>query len=338
MERNTQIWIGVVVLAALGGAVYFKAKEDQKIGTSQTTSADLPDLATPADVDKLEITNADKETVVLEKRNNVWELTKPLAAPANQGTAKAILDNLKDLKSKEVISASPSEDQKKEFNFEPKKDVHLIVYKGSDKKLDIHFGKSGARGQLAMVEGKPAIYTVAGYSSYLYQRETKGWREAEMLKFDDANANQLTIEKGKDVLSFTKEGEKWAGSFKGKPLERFDEEKPKEAVKALHQVNAEDFADGKSPSDTGLDAPEATMSVQLKDGAGKYVLKIGKVANGTSRYVQKDGDPQVYILPKYTTDWALEGESKFQKAADAGAPDAGAAKKPEPLKKPDAHP
>ena len=54
MERNTQIWIGVVVLAALGGAVYYKAKEDQKIGTSQTTSADLPDLATPADADKLE--------------------------------------------------------------------------------------------------------------------------------------------------------------------------------------------------------------------------------------------------------------------------------------------
>ena len=98
-------------------------------------------------------------------------------------------------------------------------------------------------------------------------------------------------------------------------------------MKAFHQVNAEDFADNKPTSETGLDAPEAIITVQLKDGAGKYVLRVGKVASGTSRYVQKDGDPQVYVLPKYTTDWALDGESKFQKSADAGAPDAGAAKK-----------
>ena len=44
MNRNTQIWIGVVVLAGLAGAVYYKAKEDQKIGTVATTSAELPEL------------------------------------------------------------------------------------------------------------------------------------------------------------------------------------------------------------------------------------------------------------------------------------------------------
>jgi hypothetical protein len=324
MERNTQIWVGVVVLAALAGGVYYKAKEDSKIGTSQTTSADLPELKAGDDVDKLVITNADKGEVVLEKKGDKWELTKPVSAPANQTSVKALLDNMKDLKAKEVITANPTEDQKKEFQFEPNKDVHVVASKGGDKKLDIHFGKSGARGQLAMVEGKPSIYAVSGYSSYVYAREVKGWRDSDILKFEDATAAQLTIAKKDGTLSFTKGAEHWAGTFKDKPIERFDEDKVKDALRAFKALTAEDFADGKSAADTGLVEPESTITIQLKDNAAKYVLKVGKTATGSSRYLQKDGDATTFVIAQYAADWALAEPSKFQKPLDGGAGDAGA--------------
>ena len=42
MERSTQLWVGVVVLAALGGAVYKVSKDDANKGSATTTtSADL---------------------------------------------------------------------------------------------------------------------------------------------------------------------------------------------------------------------------------------------------------------------------------------------------------
>src|SRR5689334_21131215 len=198
MERSTQIWIGVVVLAALAGGVYKVSKDDAQKGSATTTSADLPDLKAPDDIDKISITNADKGEVVLEKKGAgaeaKWEVTKPVQAPANQTNVKQLLDNLKELKAKEVITSAPSEDQKKEFQFEKDKAVKVQTFKGSDKKLDATFGKSGARGQMAMVEGKPSIYAVAGYSSYVYAREVKGWRDTEILKYDDANVSQVTIE------------------------------------------------------------------------------------------------------------------------------------------------
>src|SRR5262249_6809157 len=159
------------------------------------TAADLPEIKPPDDSDKLVIKNGDKPEVVLEKKGDKWELTKPVNAPANATTVKSTLDNLKELKAKEVIISTPNDDQKKEFEFTPEKQLHLQVWKGGDKKLDATFGKSGARGQMAMVEGKPAIYAVTGYSSYLYAKEPKGWRDAEIFKFDDANVNQMTIEK-----------------------------------------------------------------------------------------------------------------------------------------------
>lgn len=336
MNRSTQIWVGVVVLAALAGAVYKVSKDDQTKGTATTTSADLPDLKAPDDVDKISITNADKGEVVLEKKGTdkdaKWEVTKPVKAPANQANVKSLIDNLKELKAKEVISANPSDEQKKEFQFDKDKAVHVVVYKGGDKKLDATFGKSGARGQMAMVEGKPAIYGVSGYSSYLYAREVKGWRDTEIFKFDDANATQMTIEGKNGTLSFTK-GDKWGGSFKDKPIADLDEEKVKDALRAFKALNAEDFGDGKSAADTGLDSPEAKVTISLKDNAGKYVLKVGKTSTGTSRYAQKEGDETIFVIPQFTADWALADQVKFQKPKDAGAGDAGAKKDEKPALK-----
>ncbi len=319
MERSTQLWIGVVVLSALGGAVYKVSKDDAMKGSSTTTtSADLPDLKTPDDLDKITITNAEKGDVVLEKKGDVWELTKPLVAKANQANVKQLLDNMKELKAKEVISAAPSEEQKKEFQFDKDKAVHVVAQKASDKKLDASFGKSGARGQMAMVDGKPSIFAVSGYSSYLYAREVKGWRETEIFKFDDANANQVTIVNKNGTFSFTK-GDKWAGTFKDKAIAEFDEEKVKDALRALKALNADDFGDGKAFADTGLDKPEATVTVTLKDNAGKYVLRVGKTSTGTARYAQKDGDPTIFVIPQYTAEWAFAESTKFTKSKDAGA-------------------
>ena len=318
MERSTQLWVGVVVLAALGGAVYKVSKDDATKGSATTTSAELPDLKISDDIDKITITNAEKGDTVLEKKGDKWLITKPVEAPANQANVKQLLDNMKELKAKEVIAAAPSDDQKKEFQFEKDKAVHVVAQKGSDKKLDATFGKSGARGQMAMVEGKPGIYVVSGYSSYLYAREPKGWRDTEIFKFDDANASQVTIANKNGTFSFTK-GDKWAGTFKDKPIAEFDDEKVKDAVRAFKALNAEDFGDGKSPADTGLDNPEGTVTINLKDNAGKYVLKVGKTSSGTSRYAQKEGDATIFVIPQYTADWALAEPAKFAKSKDAGA-------------------
>lgn len=329
MERTSQIGIGLVVLAALAGGVYFKAKQDQKIGTVQTTNAELPAIGATDDLDKISITNADKGEIVLEKKGDKWEVEKPVVAEAHQANVKSLVDNLKELKATDQISQAPSEDMKKDYSFDPAKAVHVVAYKGADKKVDVTFGKSGARGQMAMIGDKPGIYLVSGYSSYLYTRELKGFRNTEIFKFDDANANQLTVENKNGVLSFTK-GDKWAGTAKGKPIANLDEEKVKDAIRAFKALNADGFGDGKTPAETGLDNPEAKITISLKDNAGTYKLNVGKVSSGTERYAQKEGDATVYTITSYISDWALAEPSKFEKSKDAGAAKSG----PTPMEMP----
>jgi len=322
MSQSPKLIAGVVVLAALSGAVYVAKNKDAQIGTSQVTSADLPDIKVSDDIDKISITNGEKPEIVLEKKGDKWEMAKPISAAANQGNVDQLVKNLKDLKAKEIIVSQASEDSKKDYDFVPSKGVHVIAYKGDDKTLDLTFGSSGQRGQMAMVEGKPSIYAVTGYSSYLYTREPKGFRDTEIFKFDDQNANGLVIEKkGVGALSFTKEGDTWSGTFKGKAIDRFEPEKVKDAVRAFKSLSADDFGDGKQPSDVGLDEPDATVTVQLKDNAGKFVLKVGKTSTGSNRWAMKEGSDIVYSIPAYSAEWATAEVTKFQRALDAGAGD-----------------
>src|ERR1022692_1810110 len=97
MERNAKIGIAGVVLVGLGVAVYYQYKKDAALGTP-ASKAELPELKVPDDVDKIDIVNGSKGEVVLEKRGDKWEITKPVNAPANQTNVKSLVDNMKELK------------------------------------------------------------------------------------------------------------------------------------------------------------------------------------------------------------------------------------------------
>ena len=44
MSQSTKLYAGVIVLAALGGAVYWAKTKDEKVGKSETTSAEFPNM------------------------------------------------------------------------------------------------------------------------------------------------------------------------------------------------------------------------------------------------------------------------------------------------------
>lgn len=343
MSRDKLIIVGVLVLGLLGFAVYKQEQKDQSMGQPTALAKDFPaiNLSSPDDVDKVSIVNGDKGEVVLERQpdpkggtddagapSTLWMVTKPVKALASQQAVKDVLANMKDLKVDSAVNLKLDDAVKKDKQLDDAHAVHVVAYKGADKKIDDYFGKSGAAGQLVLVPSKPEnVWAAKGYSSYLYTKEAKDWRDKEVWKIDDSNAvSGIAITNSKGALSFTK-GDKWAATLDNKPMARFDEEKVKTMLSSWKGLSATDFGDGKSLADTGLDKPEATVVLTLKDGAGRYELQIGK-ADGSDRWAKKAGSDQVYKLGSFVTDWATSDASKFQAAVDAGAGDGGGAKPP----------
>jgi hypothetical protein len=337
MSRDKLILLGVVVLGLLGFLVYKQSQKDASIGQPTVAAKDFPTVSAPDDVDKISITNGDKGEVVLEKvagagaspegdggAGGVWQVTKPLTAAANQQTVKDLIANLKELKVESAINLKLDDDVKKDKQLDAAHGVHVIAWKGADKKLDETFGKSGPAGQLVTVTSQPDhVWAAKGYSAYLYTKEPKDYRDKEIFKFDDGSAAQVTIVNTHGTLSFTK-GDKWVGTLDKHPIAGFSEDKLKDMLRAYKALNADDFGDGKSLADTGLDKPEATVTVELKDGAGKYTLLVGKTGTGANRWAKREGDAGIFQIANYSAEWATSDASKFAAATDGGAPaDAG---------------
>jgi len=331
MSREKLIVFGVVLLGLLGVLVYRQAKVDQAIGAPMATTKDLPTISASDDVDKISVANGDKPEVVLERVPDpkappvdggpatMWVMTKPIRAAANQQVAKDLVANLRDLKVDSVVPLKLDDEVRKQKQLDAAHAVHVIAWKGSEKKVDEVFGKSGAAGELVVVSDKPdRVWAAKGYSSYLYTKEPKDFRFKEILKFDDGNASQVTIANAHGTFSFTK-ADKWVATLDKKPLPRFDEEKIKDMLRAFKSLNAEDFGDGKSLAETGLDKPEATVSIELKDAAAHYDVLVGKVGTGTNRWAKRADDDAIYQVTNYVAEWALSDAPKYQSALDAGA-------------------
>ena len=337
MSRDKLILIGVVALGLLGFLVYKQQQSDAALGRSTlATSKDFPTISAPDDIDKVSITNGEKGEIVLEKVPDpkgtasgdagpptMWVLTKPLKAQANQQTAKDLVANLKLLTVESQINLKLDDDVRKEKDLDAAHALHVIAWKGADKKADELFGKSGKAGQLVMVTDKPDhVWAAKGYSSYLYTKDVKDFRDKEVLKFDDANVAGVTVANSHGVFSFAK-GDTWTGTLDKKPIPRFDGDKVKQMVNAYKNLNAEDFGDGKSTAETGLDKPESTVTIELKDGATKYELLVGSVSTGTNRWAKRSDSDNIVQLSNYSAEWATSDVAKYQSAADAGAGDAG---------------
>src|ERR1019366_6923873 len=200
MPREKLIIVGVVVLGLLGGLVYRQSKKDDALGAPAIAAADYPTIDAPDDVDRISITNGEKPEVVLTKvpdpsgtanadggAPTIWTLTKPVTADANQQTVTDLLANLKSLKVDSRVNLKLDDDVRKDKQLDAAHAVHVVAWKGADKKTDDLFGKSGAAGNLVVAASKPdAVYAVKGYSSYLYAKEAKDFRKKDILKFEDA--------------------------------------------------------------------------------------------------------------------------------------------------------
>ncbi len=337
LTTQQRIYIGLGVLAALGAGVYVTQSNDKKEQARLTASgdkADLPEIKVAADdvdkLTKLEIKNADKPPVVLEKRGEKWFVAQPVDYPANLANVKSLLDNIKEIKTKELID--PAAASYGEYGLEDAKAVHVVAYKGGDKAFDAYFGKSGGRGQMARKAGQDGVYAISGYSAFYYTREVKNWRENEIAKFDDAAVTRVDLKNESGDYAFKKEGDSWAGTLKNAKIERFDEAKVKDMLRALKALNADDFGDNKPDAETGLDKPAAVVTIALKEGPPVKLL-VGKTSTGENRYLKREGTPQTYVVSSWAAGWAVAKPDRFQKPDDKKPAGAGSAAPKEDKKK-----
>jgi hypothetical protein len=332
LSTENKLYISLGVLAVLGGALFLQTKKDKAEAQSYTLSgqtAQLPKIEiSDDDLKKINKITIDKPAgdagtpteVELTRTGEDWKLTKPVQASANQPNVKSLLDNLKTLKVSELIDSSKASYAK--FGVSDDKALHAVFSKDNGVALDVYFGESGGRGQMTRIAGKEGVYAVKGYSSYLYSREVKGWRDLTIFKFEDSQVSNVTIDNEHGSFAFALEGDKWTSKFKkakegsAEPIKNFDDSKLKDMLRAYKALNADDFNEkNQTAAELGLDKPVATVVFTLKDGA-KREVSVGASAGGTGRWIKATGSDEIWSISSWAADWTTADEKKFQKSED----------------------
>lgn len=346
MKTEHRIYAALVVLALLGLGLFVTTKDKKEQAAKHSASgasAELPTVSLPKDdgdkITKVELDTPDKDDktkrtkVTLEKKGEDWQVVAPIQAKANGANVKSLVDNLKELKVKEQIDkTAASYDQ---YELSDAKAVHVTAYKGAEKAVDLYFGKAGSRGQMMRKAGSEGVWALSskpgeGYSSFLYTRDVKGWRDGAIFKFEDANAIQVDVTNKNGRFSFSKNGDKWSASLykrdkdgkldkPEKEWKKFDEAKVKDLLRAYKGLTAEDYGDAKDREASGVDKAEETggvVRIKLKDNAGDLTLKVGKTSKGTSKWATKDGSDILFAIGSWSAEWATAEASKFEKSDD----------------------
>ena len=333
LSTENKLYISLAVLAVLGGALFLQTKKEKEETASYTLSgqaAALPKLELSEDdlkkIDKITLSKPAGDAgaaveVELTKTGEDWKLSKPIAASANQPNVKSLLDNLKTLKATELIDGTKNSYAK--FGVSDDKALHAVFSKGNGVALDLYFGDSGGRGQMTRIAGKDGVYAVKGYSSYLYARDVKGWRDMAILKFEDTDVASVNIDNAHGSFAFSYDkGKTTKNEFKkskdaaAEPIKNYDESKLVDLLRAYKALNADNFADkGKTEADLGLDKPVATILFTLKDGA-KREVRIGGTSEGSSHWVKVTGSEDIWSISSWAVEWATAEEKKFQKSED----------------------
>ncbi len=338
-RSDIKLYMALVVLAALGGALYVqqkKAKKERAEHTLSSVQKDLPKIEFSEDdmskITKIVIdkpaSDAEGEddaepavTHVLAKEGEKWKLVEPVSALANQKNVESLLKNFTKLEVKEQVT--DSKDSYQNYELTEEQALHIRALAGDEVSFEMWAGKSGGRGQMVRLPGQEGVYTVDGFSSFMAKRDTKGWRDLSIVEIATDSVNKITIEQEDGTFVFEKnedeEDEAWSGKFKkgksayGAPIKDFEPSKIEDLLRAYKTLNATGFGDDKTLEETGLEEPVATITIEGED---ETTLHFGSNSEGSSRWAKLEGKEQIYSVSSWAADWAVSGKEKFQKSEE----------------------
>jgi hypothetical protein len=300
MNRKTLIAGGVFALLVIVAVVVQRAPD--KGERSGEAPRPVPAIAA-GEVDTLEITKAGAKTVV-KKEGATFKVTAPAPYAADQDGAKQAFEAIEKLEFGNIVT-----DQKaKHDEYEVGANAVRVVAKKGDKVLaDLHVGKVTNNATLVRPEGKDEVWQAIGALKYTFDKGPADWRDKTILSFDEGDAERLEVVSkagGKIVLKKPAKGDggaadgEWAVVESSAKVDPLDKTIAPGMISALYAWKANDFADAAKPEETGLDAPELTVTVGLKGDKKKTIL-VGKKKGEEDYFVKTADGPQVFLVKKY---------------------------------------
>jgi hypothetical protein len=277
----------VIVLAALGGALYWsnrkqKADADKPATDSTTTKI----LSIPEDqIKEVKLAKTGADPIVLQKgADGKWQIAQPKPQRADQDTVKTLVSSLATLNADKVV-----EDKATDLSayglVTPSLDV--TVTKNDGKSVEFLVGEDTptSSGAYAKLAGDPHVYTIATYVKTSIDKTPNDLRDKRLLTFDQDKLTRVDLQTPKgETIEFGKNNQNDWQILKPKPL-RADGAQVEELIRKLKDAKM----------DASISDDDAKKAVAAYASGTKVGMASVTDASGTETLeVRKDKDKNYY--------------------------------------------
>ena len=277
--------VAVIVLAGLGGGVYWSEKAKQAEEKAPAKDAPPKILTIPDEQFKgIRLQKTGGDTTFVQKSDaGKWEIKEPKPLPADQDSVGSVVSALASLTSDRLIEdkasdlapyglASPS--------------LEVVVTKKDGKTEDLLVGDDTPTGGGTFVKLKndPRVFSVSSGVKASLDKSSKDLRDKRLLTFDSDKLTRVELQAKGQSVEFGKNNQNEWQILKPKPL-RADGSQVEELVRKLKDAKMDTAVSGE-------DAKKAAAA--FGSGARVGVASVSDSAGTQTIEVHKDKDKNYY--------------------------------------------
>jgi len=275
----------VIVLAALGGALYWSNKK-KKAEADKPTDTSTKILTIPEDqIKDVTIKKTGTDPIVLHKSDDgKWQLTAPKPQRADQDTAKSLISSLSTLNADKVVEDKSSDLSAYGLNAPT---LNVTVLKKDGKTADFLVGDDTPTGggAYAKLAGDPHVYTIASYVKTSIDKTPNDLRDKRLLTFDQDKLTRVDLQpaKGEDI-EFGKNNQNDWQILKPKPM-RADGSQVEELIRKLKdaKMDATISDEDARKAATGFASGTRVAVASVADSGGTQQMEVRVEGKDTSK-------------------------------------------------------
>jgi hypothetical protein len=302
--KNTWILVGVAV--ALFGFIFLYERQLNPSGVARRVPA-LFEGFKPTTATSIQLRRGNQFALALEKTNDAWHFTRPIAYPAAGFAVTTFLESLEKLIPVAYISASEIRARKQssaDFGFDAPP-VVIAVERGEQRR-ELRFGSRTPAGDQVYVEivGQPG-YSVVG--SEIIDRLPRGqhdWRDTALFHFGGEPVDRFEVTRpgAGFVLDLDPTNRLWRLT---RTSHRADQIQVRQLLEKVQSARAIEFVTDDPRVDVepfGLQSPQ--IEVTLASGAVAQKVQFGRspTNDATRVYARLMAHTNVVLVPKALVD------------------------------------
>jgi hypothetical protein len=292
MRGLTSLIVLVLVLAGLGAYIYFVESKKPPEGE---TPAGPKVFSVKADaIDEVTVKSAGGDRTTLKKAGGAWQISDPIATPADEAEVSGLVTNLASIENLRTIEENPGD--LKAFGLaEPRVEVGFKTAGGKQVQRLLIGEKTATSGDLyAKLPNEKKVFLIAGSFDATFNRSTFDLRQKTVLTIERDQVDQVTVQSEGSTIELTRSADAWALARPIKaPADYGSVEGLIGRVQSaqMKAIAAQEAADLKP---YGLDKPAASVTFGL--GSSRATLLIGGKADSATVYAKDVSRPMVFTV------------------------------------------